>query len=436
MGSGGGSIRNIVRNTGWLLGGKGFSGVLSLLYLAIVTRSLGLEGFGQFSLALGAAQAVELLVTFQSWQIVVRYGLPHLHAGRAGELAALLRFTIWLDAGAALVSALVTVAVMIGLGAHFGWSDDFTGKAIACGVLFVLSTHWTPIGILRMQDRFAAAAMADAMTPIVRLVGSVAVWLTAPGVIAFLAVWAISELATAIAYWAAVLRDRTLSWRLERPLRWRALADANPGLAGYSLTTNLTSSLDVGGKQVAAILVGLLLNPAAVGSFRFAQQLAQALAKLSQAMGRAIFPELMRSRVGMSGGGFETLLGRTARMTAAGAAIMLIVLLLLGRPALTLIAGPEFLQAYPVLLLLGTSAAIDFAAVAFEPALVALGHPLRALKLRFVSTAVLLGGIALLAPHLGTSGAGTAALAASILSILMLWFSLRRLLREKIVDPV
>src|SRR3546814_11340903 len=39
------SLRSILQNTGWLLTGKGVGAVLSLFYLAIVTRTLGPAGF-------------------------------------------------------------------------------------------------------------------------------------------------------------------------------------------------------------------------------------------------------------------------------------------------------------------------------------------------------------------------------------------------------
>ena len=51
-------IKRIIANTGWLLGGKGFGGILSLFYLAILTRTLGVAGFGQFALITGTAQAI------------------------------------------------------------------------------------------------------------------------------------------------------------------------------------------------------------------------------------------------------------------------------------------------------------------------------------------------------------------------------------------
>ena len=37
----GDGLTNILKNLGWLLGGKGFGAVCSLIYLAILARSLG-----------------------------------------------------------------------------------------------------------------------------------------------------------------------------------------------------------------------------------------------------------------------------------------------------------------------------------------------------------------------------------------------------------
>src|SRR3546814_6130619 len=42
------SIGRILENTAWLLGGKGVGALLSFVYLAIITRTLGPAGFGHF----------------------------------------------------------------------------------------------------------------------------------------------------------------------------------------------------------------------------------------------------------------------------------------------------------------------------------------------------------------------------------------------------
>src|SRR5690606_20967759 len=114
-GSGGASdgFARILANTGWLLGGKGVGAVLSLAYLAIVTRTLGVADFGRFALVLSAANVIKTLVSFDSWQIVVRYGQPHLAAGKGDALNRVLRFCILIDLGSALAGGVIAGAIII-----------------------------------------------------------------------------------------------------------------------------------------------------------------------------------------------------------------------------------------------------------------------------------------------------------------------------------
>ena len=61
------SLARVIKNLGWLLAGKGFGAVLSLFYLALVTRLLGPAGFGSFTLILVTAQVASAFVSFESW---------------------------------------------------------------------------------------------------------------------------------------------------------------------------------------------------------------------------------------------------------------------------------------------------------------------------------------------------------------------------------
>ena len=98
-------VRAAGRNLGWLLASRGVVAVLSLVYLGIATRSLGVADFGRFALITGAAQAIATIVGFQTWQIVVRYGVDHVNSGDEAALARLLRLCVLLDAGCAVVGS-------------------------------------------------------------------------------------------------------------------------------------------------------------------------------------------------------------------------------------------------------------------------------------------------------------------------------------------
>lgn len=435
----GASLASIFRNLGWMAGGKTFGAILSIGYLAIATRTLGIERFGKFALALSVGQAIAALVAFQSWHIVVRYGMPHLVERRREALARLFNVTLRLDVAAAAVGVVLVCLLMPLLGLRFDWTDSFVWQAAGMGVVLVLSSQSTPLGILRLHDRYATAAIADAVTPAVRFVGAIVAWQVHATPLAFMAVWSLADALTAVAFWISALRVSKGSWRLPEPFTWAAVGADNPGIRNYAITTNLNSSLDLGGKQLAVMIVGLLVSPAAAGGYRLVQQLSQAMAKLSQMMARAIFPEMMRSRshgAGTAGGQvFGDLFAGIWRVTGAGALAVFAVLIVAGKFLLGLIAGPEYMAAYPILLVLGTAAAIDFAAVGFEPALLALGRPGLVLKLRAGVTTALLTLMPILTLWRGGIGAGLAVLSASLLSFALLWFNAARVMEHHAATP-
>jgi O-antigen/teichoic acid export membrane protein len=408
-----GSLGRIFANLGWLLGGKAVGAALSLVYLALAARTLGPEGFGQFSLVLGGAQAISAFVSCQTWQIVLRYGLPHVKEGRAAAAARLAGFCLSLDmAGAVIGCAIASVAVII-LGPWLGWSARLSHDGLAFSFVILLTGRSTAVGILRLHDRFGIGASADTVTPITRFLGALTVVALGATLRGFLIAWAAGEIMTAIAYWVCVrsVAPGSLTWPSAGKLRL-ALRE-NIGLWRFTWMTNLNVTLDAGGKQVVVLLVGLVVGPVGAGQYRLANQLAQALARISDMASRAMFPELARAHAASGGGGFRRLLLRAFGLAVLAGLLITLILLALGHPLLRLIAGPHSAGIYPLLLLLGLSSALDLASVVFAPALTVMGKPEQVLLVRVCANLCLFGSLAVLLPWLGTSGAALANIIAS-----------------------
>ena len=51
-------FRRLAKNIGWLAGSRGFTGLVSVAYLAIAARALGPRGFGSFTLVLTYGQLI------------------------------------------------------------------------------------------------------------------------------------------------------------------------------------------------------------------------------------------------------------------------------------------------------------------------------------------------------------------------------------------
>lgn len=396
-------IRRALQNTGWLMGARGINAVLSLGYLALATRALGLEGFGNFVLALTFSQAVTGLASFQTWQAVVRWGQRRETAGDA------VGFGLALDL---LTVSFGTVAAALLLGLAGDWlpvPHELRAETFALTVVSLLAVRSTPTGILRLYDRYAQAAAADSVTSVVRVVGAVIVAFTVPTITAFLAVWAVAEVVTAAAYWRFAARHEMPS--LAR-ISYVKLPRREHGAWGFVFGTGLSGMLLVASRQIIVLLVGAWGGPALAGIYRVAAQLGEGLLKLAQALLRGTYPELVRDPEAA-----RHIAARIGKIAAITGIVTVAIGALAGQWLIGLIAGPEYLAAYIPMLLLAAAAAIELAGATLEALLVSRGHALRNFLLRGVPTLLALAALPWAIAQAGAGGAAGAVLAASILTV-------------------
>src|SRR3546814_7767311 len=74
-----------------------------------------------------------------------------------------------LSAGVGIGLAILILAVW---GGDFGITPDLMRATLLFAVVQLITIRSTPLGILRLRDRFSLSALADSMTPLVRFVGA------------------------------------------------------------------------------------------------------------------------------------------------------------------------------------------------------------------------------------------------------------------------
>ena len=396
-------IRRALTNTGWLMGARGINAVLSLGYLALATRALGLEGFGVFVLALSFSQGVTGLASFQTWQAVVRWGQRReTVADAVGFAAALDLLTV--------VAGTLVAALLLALGGE--WLPvprELRWETFWLTFVSLLAVRSTPTGILRLHDRYAQAAGAESITSIIRVTGAGVVFIAAPTIVGFLAVWAVAELATAAAFWR-------LAWRHEpvRPghVSLVRLPRAEKGAWSFVWGTGLSGMLMIASRQILVLLVGALGGAAMAGIYRVAAQLGEGLLKLAQALLRGTYPELVRDPE--QARHIAARIGRIALYTGAATVALAT---LAGHWLIEWIAGGEYVAAYGPMILLSAAAAIELAGASLEALLVSRGHALRNFMLRAVPTVLALAALPFAVAWNGPLGAAAVVLGASVLTV-------------------
>ncbi len=399
----------LFRNIGWLLTGRGVNAVLSLVYLALATRTLGLDGFGYFAIILALGQTVTGIANFQTWQFVVRWG-----SGENGARDA-TGFAIALDL-LSIAIGLVLAAVLVGTAPLWlPLPGDLLPVAFGYCVISLLAIRTTPTGLLRLRFEYGRATAAESAQPIVRAAGAGLAAVFLPEVIGFVLAWAAAEVAVASALWFAAGRSERID--LSRISLWRIPRD-HAGAWRFVWSTNLSGSLNVGSKQVLILLVGAIGGEAAAGGFRVASQLGQALVSLAQAVSKAIYPELVHARDTA-----HDMARRMANIALVAGGLAVLATVMIGRPALALIAGSEF-RFYWTMVILAIAGAIELVGASLESLLVSAGRAGTALLIRAAPTLL---GLALLDVAMGwngTKGAAFTVLGASALSVMGFWVAI------------
>ena len=424
-------LQRIVANTIWLLAGKGFGAVLSFIYLGLLTRSLGVSGFGQFSLILGTAQMIVALVTFQTWQVVVRYGASYVQdkakSARYGHLIALATLFDFLGA---ILGCLIAWAGVYWLAPYFGWSPELANNALIFCCAMLLAVKSTPMGVLRVENRFDLSTYADAITPITRMVGALIVMATGPSITGFLWAWGAAEIATALVYWILAgwqLRGQVGLSQIRHP---RTAFEENEAIGRFLLITNATSTVTGLSSNLGMMLIGFFVSPAAAGYYRLASQLSGAMTKISGLLSRTIFAEvnLVRAQEGVES--LQKLFSKGNRILLFTGITVVALVALLGKPVLLLMSGPEFLPAYPMLLFLAAASSVDLSGAMYEPTLMSGDKANTALILQVVRLALLVILLAIILPLWGAVGAA----AATFITALIRNMLLRRAASRHLLD--
>lgn len=415
-----GSGKRILQNGGWLLAAKSVGALLSLVYLALIARSLGPELFGGFALMFSFAQIVAGIAAFQTWQLLIRYGTQPLIDKQHGLLAKLLMLCLGLDIASVLLgTALAAIGILL-LAGPFGWSAGAQQILFALTVILLLSSRSTPTGLLRLFDNFKLAALIDALVPILRFFGVLLVYFTGPNVTGYLIIWVLSEAVPTIVIWGFVLAQRRFPLADVNPMHWRLYAASFQGFFRYALWSSLGSTLRLLNQQVIVVIVGLFATVEAAGFFRLGHQLGQVLARIADGIALAFFVEFARVDAVHGDTKAQPLIGKTLALTLLSAAAILLILLAAGRPILAWVFGDDYLPAFPFIMLLGAAAAVQIGAIAFEPVLMSRGYAGRVILAHLAGAVTMVILLAALLPKsTGLSaglGAGAAALGGALVS--------------------
>lgn len=420
-------MKRLFKNIGWLLGGRGFNAVMSLVYLYLATNALGLEKFGYFALIVALGQAITGLANFQTWQFIVRWGANGKGTEEQPDPQSVCEatgFAIALDMISIVMGAIFAGILVWSANLWLPLPPDLYALTFGYCLVSLLSIRATPTGLLRLRFKFATATAAEAVQPAIRASGAILAFFFMPNVTGFTLAWAASEVCVAIALWIAASRDQRIDLSAISLTRIPAkYTDA----WRFVWSTNMSGSLTIAGKQVVILLVGTFGGAALAGGYRVAAQLGQALVSLAQTVSKAIFPELVHAKDNAL-----VLARRMANIALVAGVLAVLVALIGGRWALEIVTQEDFSGFYWAMVILSIAGAVELIGASLESLLVSAGRAGTAFLVRAVPTVLALVMLDAAIDWNGSKGAAFAVLGSSSLAVIGFYVAILNLSEIKI----
>lgn len=412
-----GPLRRLIANASVLVGGRILNAIFGFAAMTLIVRSVGLETFGMLALIHAVMSTISDVAKFQSWQAVLRYGTPALETGRTLDFRRLIKLTVLLDLGSALFGVLVALVVVPLLAPRFDWSPGLVAliEVYSLSILFMVTA--TPTGLLRLFDRFDLLSVSNAIGSLTRLIGAGWIFVFGGDLETLLLIWFASTVASGL--WLIGHGYRSLSARqlLQGPrVGYRGLGVGHDGIAPFVWTTQANTTLSAGTRQMAIVIVGFLLTPAAAGLYDISRQVTTLLTRFTKVLRPAIYPELARLSARNELAAMRQLMRRSMALMVGAGIVLFLPLVLFGRRLLGFAFGPELEAAYGLVVVMALAAVVRMLSFPLEPALISTGRAGAALRVRMVTVTVFLVTMFVAIPAIGVIGAGVAGLASVLIS--------------------
>lgn len=425
------SLRLRLRNISHLLSGNFASGLISLAAIALTARAVGPDSYGIMALAFTYVRAVERLVTFQSWQPLIKYGAEVSTPEFRDDFKILLKFGLVLDIIGAILAWIVAITLAWFAGPLFGLSGSTRLLVIIFCSVLLFNISGTATAILRLYGRYHAAAYGPVGNALIRVMLCAVGFKINADLSYFVFVWMATQILGSITFLAfaiRALRENGIHGIHRASLR--GVTERFTGIWSFAWQSNVSLTIRSSAQQLDILLVGALADPASAGFYHIAKQVGRMALQIGVQVQSVLYPDVARLWAAQAYVKFRQAILQVEVMLAGFGLAITLFLVIAAKPILRLTAGPAFEGAAPLMIVQGIAVSMMLIGFPARSALLAIGQQRRILTVEILGTTTFYLTALLLIPFLGAMGANFAHIVLGVIWLFGLTFFLRRCLPE------
>lgn len=404
-----GALRRRLTNIGHLLTGNLVGSLLGLAAFALTARALGPVDYGVLALTYAYTRAIERLISFQSWQPLIKYGAALSRPEQQGDLKSLLKFGLALDVAGAVAAWLVAVTLALAAAPWFGWSDGTLSLILLYSTVLLFHASGMPTAVLRLAGRFRLVAYGHVANAVVRLVLCGAAFVLGGGLLVFAAIWVATQALgslLSLGFAFRELRRQGVRGLLRSPLR--GVTRRFPGIWNFAWSTNLSLTIRSSAHEFDTLLVGALADPASAGLYHIAKRVGRLAQQVGVQVQAVLYPDLARLWAEQARAAFRRAVLQVEMLLAAFGVGAFLFFFVAAEPFLRLTAGPAFVGAAPLLIVQMLAVTLTLSGTALRSSLLAMGLQQRVLSVVLLATVAFHATALILIPQIGAMGANVA----------------------------
>jgi len=344
----------------WGEGGKTFFGMGAM---ALTARTLGVADFGALAVLMSSVAIINQFITFEAWQLVLRYGAEALKDANSKAYVHVVGFALGLELLGACVGAVLLfflsdfIIQLFNIPTEVAPILPWAGGLLILGALTGISD-----GTLRLTDRFHIISAMNVLPKATKFFIVLYLFMTDAGLQGFMYGWFLNailsnflRLSVGVHFLKKDIKklNRNAQEMVITPWERGRFFSPKQEVWRFAFGLYTNSTLGIGTQQLGGPVLSAVLGTEAAGLYRIAERISMAVAApVNKLLLPATFTDMAWLNAKKDTRQLTHMALRLGAVTGSAAALAFIILVFLGKPLIILIAGEAFVPAYGAMLVL------------------------------------------------------------------------------------
>jgi O-antigen/teichoic acid export membrane protein len=291
------SLNKVLKNAGILLSGNMAANILGFLSLAIFTHSQGAAIFGYYVLFITFVEIIDRIFNFQTWQAFIKFATDFQVKNEEHNVMMLLKYSFLVDLISLMVATLVALVLSFYAIEFFEIPQEYYQLLLLMTLTILFKTTEISTGVFRLFDKFKIQAKITVYAAAFKFVLFIVVALVAPSFEVFVYATALSQFVTMVMkffYAKKILNNNDIKLIDIKKEKINMSLLKELKIFSFIVYNNFDVAVRMVSRQSDVVILGKLYGPEIVGIYKIAKEVANLIAKFTDPVYQAIYPEFAK----------------------------------------------------------------------------------------------------------------------------------------------